>query len=58
MQEYRAYLIGPDGHIQNRVDLVCENEDEARERVKQYLGECVVELWQLGRLIERFQRKK
>ena len=29
MQEYCAYIIGPDGHILNRIDLRCENEDEA-----------------------------
>jgi hypothetical protein len=23
MQEYRAYQIGPDGHIQKRIDLRC-----------------------------------
>jgi hypothetical protein len=58
MQEYRAYLIGPDGHIQSRVDLVCENEGEARERVKQYVGSCYVELWQRDKLIVRFKGKE
>ena len=24
MQDYRAYIMGPDGHVQNRVDLQCE----------------------------------
>jgi len=26
MNEYKAYLIGPDGHIQSRVDLICEHD--------------------------------
>jgi hypothetical protein len=29
MPEYRAYIIGPDGHIQNRIDIVCEEESTA-----------------------------
>jgi len=28
MQEYRAYVIGPDGHIFNRVDIRCSDEKE------------------------------
>jgi hypothetical protein len=30
MEEYRAYVIGPDGHIINRVDIRCSDETEAR----------------------------
>jgi hypothetical protein len=33
MPEYRAYLIGPDGHIVKRVELVCTDE-VAREQAK------------------------
>src|ERR1700730_14848052 len=32
MQEYCAYIIGPDGHIVTRIDLTCADEDEAKER--------------------------
>jgi hypothetical protein len=45
--DYRAYLIGPDGHIQSRVDLVCEHEEVAKERAKQLVDGHDVELWQL-----------
>ena len=31
MQEYRAYIMGPDGHVQKRVDLRCNDENEAIE---------------------------
>ena len=30
MEEYRAYVIGPDGHIINRVDIRCSDAKEAR----------------------------
>jgi hypothetical protein len=29
MQEYRAFILGPDGHVENRVDLRCNDECEA-----------------------------
>jgi hypothetical protein len=54
MQGYRAYIIGRDGHIQNRVDLACEDEAEAKELAVRMANEYEVELWQLGRKIERF----
>jgi hypothetical protein len=54
MQGYRAYIIGRDGHIQNRVDLACENEAEAKKLAVQMANHYEVELWQLGRKIETF----
>ena len=51
MQEYRAYIMGPDGHVQKRVDLRCSDESEAIERAKQLVDGHDVELWQLDRLI-------
>lgn len=35
MQEYRAYIMGSDGHVLERVDLQCNDEDEAIELAKQ-----------------------
>ena len=32
--EYRAYIIGPDGHILRRVDLLCADDDAAKERAR------------------------
>jgi hypothetical protein len=58
MNEYRVYLMGPDDHIQSRLDLVCEHEEAAKELAKQLVGGHDVELWQLGRLIARFTRKQ
>jgi len=34
MQEYRAYLMGPDGHVTHRIDLICADENAAKERAK------------------------
>ena len=46
MEEYKAYLLGPDGRVASRVDLVCENEEAAREHAQKLAQDCVVELWQ------------
>jgi hypothetical protein len=53
--EYRAHVIGPDGHIINRVDVVCKDEIEARRLAKQVVDGQAVELWQSDRFIERFE---
>jgi hypothetical protein len=56
MQEYqyRAFIIGPDGHVQSRVDLLCKNETVAREQAKQLVDGHDVELWQGARKLARF----
>jgi len=51
MQEYRAYIMGPDGHVHKRVDLRCSDESEAIVRAKPLVDGHDVELWQLDRLI-------
>jgi hypothetical protein len=55
MEEYRAYVIGPDGHIINRVDIRCPDEKEARRLAKIAVDGHAVELWQTDRFIERFE---
>jgi hypothetical protein len=55
MQEYRAYMMGPDGHIERRIDLCCENDEAAKERAKQLVDGHAVELWHLGRQIATFE---
>ena len=55
MQEYRAYIVDQDGHVTGRIDLLCEDEDAARQRVKQLVDGLAVELWQGNQKIERFE---
>lgn len=56
MEGYRVYILGADGHVENRVDLMCENEAEAIRLAKQLVDGHDVELWQLGRRVETFKR--
>ena len=55
MQEYRAYIIGSDGHVRHRVDLHCIDEAEAFTLARQLVDGFDIELWQLDRKIETFR---
>jgi len=57
MRQYRAYVIGSDGHVRLRVDLFCADDDAATERAKTLalVDGHDVELWQLGRKIAEFK---
>jgi hypothetical protein len=52
MPDYRAYIMGTDGHIQNRVDMRCNDDVEALRLAKQLVDGHDVELWQLDRKVE------
>ena len=55
MPDYRAYIMGPDGHVQNRVELQCNDDVEAIRLARQLIDDHDVELWQLDRHIETFR---
>ena len=55
MQDYRVYILGPDDHVQSRVDLRCSKETEAIQLAKQFADRHDVELWQLDQHIETFR---
>jgi hypothetical protein len=55
MDEYRAYVMGADDHIIDRVDIRCSDEEEGRRLAKVVIDGHAVELWPAGRFIERFE---
>ncbi len=55
MPEYQAYVIGKDGRIEQRLDLVCADVTAAAERAKSLAGSHAFELWQLDRKIRTFK---
>jgi hypothetical protein len=57
MDDYRAYIIGRDGHFQNSVSLDCGDDDEAKDQAKQLVDGHDVELWQRDRKIAMFERQ-
>jgi hypothetical protein len=52
---YRAYILGPDGHITKRIDLFCIDEQEAIRRARLLADHHPVELWDGARMVERFE---
>ena len=54
MHGYRAYIIGKDGRIQDRVEFQCDDESEAKELAKQLVDGHAIELWDQARKIARF----
>ena len=51
MVEYRAFLIGKDGHFYDAVPLVCADDTEAIQKAKQIFNSHDIELWQSDRLV-------
>jgi hypothetical protein len=58
MKGFYAYIIGPDGHVINRVNLAFEKQEDAEERAKALVDGHDVELWQLDRKLATFQHKQ
>jgi hypothetical protein len=58
MRDYRAYIIGPAGHIVDRFELYCSDDEEAKERAEQYVDGHDVELWHRDRKIAEFKSKR
>jgi hypothetical protein len=54
---YYAYIIGDDGHIQNRVEIVCKDDEEATRLAKKLVNGHAVELWQQARKVAAFDPK-
>ena len=57
MEDCRAYVIGPDGHVRDRVDFSCRDDEGAKERAKQLVADYDIELWHLDRKITVFYAK-
>jgi hypothetical protein len=57
MAEYRAYIIGQDGQFLRVIELVCPDDDTAKESAKQLVSGHDVELWQGCRKVATFDRK-
>jgi hypothetical protein len=55
MAEYRAYIIAADGLFLRAIELVCPDDEIAREYAKQLVDGHDVELWQGDRRVEKFR---
>jgi hypothetical protein len=57
MVEYRAYIIGSDGHFVRAIELVCPDDEAAKEYAKQLVDCHDIELWQGDRHVAKFGHK-
>jgi len=55
MAEYRAYTVGIDGHLLRAVELVCPDDEAAKQSAQQLMDGHDVELWQGDRKIDLFR---
>jgi hypothetical protein len=57
MAEYRAYIVGEEGRIVRAVELLCPDDESAKEYAKNLVDGHDVELWQGERKIAKFHHK-
>jgi hypothetical protein len=57
MAEYRAYIVGGDGHFVRGIELLCPDDELAKEYAKNLVDGHDVELWKGDRPIAKFGRK-
>jgi hypothetical protein len=57
MADYRAYIIGEDGHFFKAFPLDCANDGEAMEKAKSLVESHNVELWDHARKVASFKAK-
>jgi hypothetical protein len=55
--EYRAYVVGHDGHFVSSNGFVAANDEAAFEHARQFVDVHDVELWNGGRLVARLKKK-
>jgi hypothetical protein len=56
MPHYRAYLLDKTGRVSGPpYQLVCDNDDDAIERARRLVGPQPFALWNLDRLVIRFE---
>jgi hypothetical protein len=57
MAEYRAYIIGADGRFLRAIELVCPDDDSAKQYARQLVDGHDVELWQGDRQVAKYQHQ-
>ena len=55
MDGYYVHVIEPDEHVRARIDILCDNDAEAKRLAKRIVEDYAIELWQKKRRIERFE---
>ncbi|ULK98460.1 hypothetical protein [Bradyrhizobium sp. I71] len=54
IKHYRAFQIEPDGHVFGCINLVCDDDDQAKREAAALVLAHRIELWRLDRRIAQF----
>ena len=54
IKHYRAFQIEPDGHVFGCINLVCDDDDQAKREAAALVLAHRIELWRLDRRIAKF----
>lgn len=57
MIEYRAFIVGSDGHFAGFEPLICADDAEAIAKAKRLVVDHDVELWSGDRLVTRLKAR-
>jgi hypothetical protein len=49
--EYRAYVVGNEGHFVGCTEMICRDDDEAIAKAKRLVSDSDIELWNRNRFI-------
>jgi len=58
MQDYSAFVVGPDGHVTNRYDFSVRDDDAAREQARQMAFGHDMELWHHDRKLAEWRGER
>ena len=54
--DYRLYFLDHAGHVTRRVDLECDDDEQAVEAARSHAEDMTMELWRRETMIKRFPR--
>ena len=55
IKHYRAFQIDPDGHVLGCINLVCDNDEQAKREAASLVLVHRIELWRLDQRIAQFE---
>jgi hypothetical protein len=55
MPGYYVYIMSNDGHVLSRLNVICVDDEEAKNRARQLMDGQAVELWLESRKIAEFE---
>ncbi len=58
MRDYRVHVIAADGHIKDRIEFFCDDDETAKARAKRYADGQDVELWHRDHRIAKFESEQ